>query len=81
MEYDQQAGAFKISGDFKRHKSKCLECKRYEPTSPATIGLLCLHGAILWKQENVLKTKGPVLIRPDNWRNKTQVAAAMKYKE
>jgi hypothetical protein len=59
MEFDDKAGAFRIDGAFRWHRKNCDQCRRYIPSSPATLALLCLHGAILWKQQFPRKPKKP----------------------
>lgn len=35
----------------------CAQCKRYRKKQPATLGLLCLTGTGLWKDENQVVIK------------------------
>lgn len=42
---------FALSEGFANHKRDCKQCQRHKG-SAATLSLLCLQGAVLWKVDN-----------------------------
>ena len=70
-----------LDANWRTHSTDCAECKRFDADKPATIGLMCLEGAVLWKRENAVGPKRQTVDRPDNWASKSEVKAAMRYKE
>jgi len=38
--------------NFQRHQQTCKACAGFNSDNPASLSVLCLDGAVLWKEEN-----------------------------
>lgn len=82
--YKYESGrGFQIEGDWQTHASKCVDCQRVRSDKPASIAFLCLAGAVLFKEYMAQIAPPPKkerAERPENWRSKSEVKAATRYK-
>lgn len=70
-----------IDATFLDHqRNGCEQCKRFDETKPATVALLCLEGAILWKRENGVKVTPEREAKSENIVSKEALRRAMRYK-
>lgn len=78
-EFDKETGQFPLDADFETHKLTCKQCGSVD-ARPSSLALLCLEGAVLWKNENTVPIKRGPVDKPENFATKAQVKAAMRYK-
>lgn len=65
---------------FTNHLYNCETCKQFDQKKPATVALLCLEGAILWKRENGVKVTPERPVKDETFVSKDAARKAMRYK-
>lgn len=76
--FDANRG-LQLDGDWPSHRSQCARCTQFDPAKPATAGVMCLEGAVLYKRDNVER---PRTVRaPNPGRvSKAHLKNIMRYK-
>lgn len=62
------------------HVHHCVPCRQFDATKPATVALLCLEGAVLWKRENGVKVTPERAEKQETIKSPAEVRRAMRYK-
>lgn len=69
-----------LDGSWDAHREGCERCASFDEEKPSTAAAMCLEGAVLYKRDNAVATRGPRAERDDTYATKAQVKAAMRYK-
>jgi hypothetical protein len=69
-----------IDDTFAHHLHNCARCRQFDAAKPATVALLCLEGAVLWKRENGVKVTPEREQKKETIVSKVEAQKAMRYK-
>ena len=70
---------WQLDGSFASHRETCERCKLFTNDNPASLGKLCLAGAVLLKNETPTSPKER-FEKPENWVGKAKAKKLMVYK-
>lgn len=77
--YDASRGV-QLDANFLSHAGDCEQCRRYDAEKPATLALMCLEGAVLYKRDNAVRPRSETATRAGTYASKATMKSLMRYR-